>query len=144
VGSEIESESEIETASERVAEITGSDSEDPKVGTPGIIETDHEGKPGCESGAVGEGGRKLIEPLPEPMGRAELRIGMEETEQIVVVMLTTVVEVSTTVALAGQFEASVAHLVTVNVDVVRTTAVVTSLRARGTSVSWLEKVETGD
>jgi hypothetical protein len=42
------------------------------------------------------------------------------------------------------FEASVAHLVTVNVDVVRTTAVVTSLRARGTSVSWLEKVETGD
>lgn len=35
-----------------------------------------------------------------------------------------------TVALAGQFEASVAHLVTVYVDVARTTVVVTSLRAR--------------
>lgn len=92
----------------------------------------------------------LAEPLPEPMGRAELRTALEEaggppivdvTEQIVVVMLTTVVDVSTTVALAGQFEASVAHLVTVNVDVVRTTAVVTSLSARGKSVHQSVKFE---
>lgn len=39
--------------------------------------------------------------------------GTGEVEQIVVVVLTTVVEVSTTVALAGQLIASVAHSVTV-------------------------------
>ena len=88
--------------------------------------------------------------LLEPMGRAELStgpddtpdgvgtLGIDVTEQIVVVTLTTVVDVSTTVALAGQFEASVAHLVTVKVDVARTTVVVTSLRARGMSATQLE------
>lgn len=39
--------------------------------------------------------------------------GVEVNEQIVVVTLTTVVDVRTTVALAGQLTASVAHLVTV-------------------------------
>ena len=52
---------------------------------------------------------------------------------MVVVTLTTVVDVSTTVALARQFAASVAHLVTVYVDVARMTVVVMSLRARWTS-----------
>lgn len=56
--------------------------------------------------------------------------GVEVSEQIVVVTVTAVVDVRTTVALPGQFVASVAHLVTVYVDVVRTTVVVTSLRAR--------------
>lgn len=56
--------------------------------------------------------------------------GVELNEQMVVVTLTTVVEVWTTVALAGQLMASVAHLVTVYVEVVKMTVVETSLRAR--------------
>lgn len=59
--------------------------------------------------------------------------GVEVSEQMVVVTLTTVVDVWTTVAPAGQLTASDAHSVTVYVDVAITTVVTMSLRARSTS-----------
>lgn len=77
--------------------------------------------------------------MPDEMvGRAELRAddgrypdsggwrpGVEETGQIVVVTLITVVDVNTSVALAtGQLVTLAAHLVMVYVDVVYTTMVV--------------------
>lgn len=47
--------------------------------------------------------------------------GTEVVEQMVVVVLTTVVVVDKMMAVGGQFTASVAHLVTVRVEVTRTT-----------------------
>jgi len=98
--------------------------------------------------AAGDGGMMLaLTPTEgEPKGSVEATMGVdegttggkrpggvEESEQMVVVTLTTVVDVWTTVALAGQLTASDAHLVTVYVDVARTTVVTMSLSARSTS-----------
>lgn len=94
-----------------------------------LTETDHDGtgSTGCGIEAVREGRLVLTETLSTlvVVGSVELATtvivpsypvgaggGVEVSEQTVVVTLTTVVEVWTTVALAGQFVASVAHLVT--------------------------------
>lgn len=56
-----------------------------------------------------------------PTGVDGATAGTEVVEQIVVVVLTTVVVVDKMMAVDGQFTASVAHLVTVKVEVTRTT-----------------------
>ena len=97
---------EVGTALERVVVVNGRGIDE----SPGMIltetHTEEADKPGSEMGAVGLGGMMLTETSAEPDGRAESETevgsiseagdcapGVEVSEQIVVVTLTTVVDV---------------------------------------------------
>jgi hypothetical protein len=137
-----------------VPEVTGSEPEADRVcelsiGEPEMMLMEKRGPEGWVENEVTTDESVVAVEEPGVMGRAELAMDDEASyggktalgvEQIVVVVPTTVVDVRTTVALAGQSLALEHSVVYVNMEVTRTTAVVVSSRSRRAPTKMLEEV----